>query len=201
VPICDGCGIRVDDAHLRARIQRLELATRFRPVHIGVLLIYVAPPAGLDDFFYAGADARSQTPRSPYFRELAKLASPRPAPEPLAEDLVPESVLAEFQRRGFFLTSAVECPMRDHGDLAAAIRRLVPTVLRRVQNSYKPKCIALISPPTAELTGPLRDAGWGDRLVLSPNGVPFPDPIEEGEPTEPQTSLANLLLAALPRFS
>ena len=43
--VCDGCGAQVDEAHIRQRIERLELATRFRPIHIQVLLLDAAPPA------------------------------------------------------------------------------------------------------------------------------------------------------------
>ncbi len=171
MPVCDGCGLPVDDEHIRQRIQRLELATRFRPVHIHILLIDAAPPSDLHDFFYAAANGEPAiVAQNPYFRELAKLAERRGDPRS-------ESVLAEFQRRGLFLTYAVECPMSDSNDLLAAVRQLAPTVLRRVQSSYKPKHVALISEPTAELIQPFREAGWGDRLILDGNG-PFPNPRE-----------------------
>lgn len=201
MPVCDGCGMAVDDAHIRARIERLELATRCRPIHINVLLIDGAPPTALQDFFYAAANDRPSAPRDHYFRELAKLATIQAEPPGRGENLPPESVLAEFQRRGFFLTSAVECPVLNRDELTAAIRRLAPAVLRRMQNSYKPKYIALISQPTAELIGPLREAGWRDRLVLDGGGVPFPEPTEEGQPVAAENSLGNRLLATLSRFS
>jgi hypothetical protein len=83
-----------------------------------------------------------------------------------------EAVLSEFQRRGFFLTSAVECPTSGADDLTAALQRLAPTVVRRVQSSYKPKQLALISEATGELIEPLRAAGWGERMILD-GGAPF----------------------------
>ena len=80
MPICDGCGAQVDDAHIRRRIERLELATRFRPVHISVLLIDAAPPAPIEDYFYRATSDRSE--RSPasreYFDGLAKCAGVAP---------------------------------------------------------------------------------------------------------------------------
>lgn len=168
MPVCDGCGARVDEQHTRQRIERLELATRFRPIHIAVLLIDAAPPLPLSDFFYATGDSARSPAGQAYFDELAKLAGAAAgAPE--------EAVSAEFQRRGFFLTSAVECPVTDGADLNSLVRRLAPTVLRRVQASYKPKQIALISPPTKELIEPFRVAGWGDRLILD-GGSPFEKP-------------------------
>jgi hypothetical protein len=168
VPVCDGCGARVDERHIRERIARLESATRFRPIHIGLLLIDAAPPVRPEDYFYelpAGKDARSVAGQL-YFDELVKLVGAVPDAGPGAEAL-----LADFQRRGFFLTSAVECPV-DRADPSEAIRQLAPTVLRRVQTSYKPKHVVLISEPTRELIGPFRSAGWVDRLVLD-GGAPF----------------------------
>jgi hypothetical protein len=169
VPVCDGCGARVDEEHIRRRIERLEMATRFRPIHISVLLIDGAPPPRAEDFYYAvGADhsARSSAGQA-YFEELAKLTGVAAGPH--AES---ETVLAEFQRRGYFLTSAVECAVDGAEDLNAAVKRLAATVLRRVQTSYRPKHVALISAATCELIEPFRAAGWGDRLILD-EGAPF----------------------------
>lgn len=172
MPICDGCGRSVDEAHIRRRIERLEMATRFRPVHIGVLLIDAAPPARQEDFFYAtsGAGTRSAAGQA-YFDEMAKLAGAA-AGSGAANASGAEAILAEFQRRGFFLTHAVECSFDDASELTAAIRRLARTVLLRVQTSYKPKHVALISAPTAELIETFRAGGWADRLILD-NGRPF----------------------------
>jgi len=196
VRVCDGCGVSVDDDHIRQRIQRLEMATRFRPIHINLLLIDSAPPSDPRHFFYAAyaaatGDAPGSEP-SAYFQELAKLAAPA-AP---GKDLPPESVLAEFQRRGFFVTSAVECPMPNPDDLSVAIRRLAATVLRRVQSSYKPKYVALISEPTAGLIEPLRAAGWADRLILD-KGMPFGCPADRQQAhVEPAESFGARLAAA-----
>lgn len=172
--VCDGCGRSVDEAHVRRRIERLEMATRFRPIHIGVLLIDAAPPARQEDFFYAtaGAGARSAAGQT-YFHQLAKLAGAVPSSgAPGLSGTEAEAVLAEFQRRGFFLAHAVECPFDDAGELTAAIRRLARTVLLRVQTSYKPKHVAPISAPTAELIETFRAGGWADRLILD-DGRPF----------------------------
>ena len=159
MPVCDGCGAQVGEQHIRQRIERLELATRFRPIHIAVLLIDAAPPMNLGDFFYATVGAGRSPAGQAYFDEMATLAgTDAGAPR--------ETVLAEFQRRGFFLTSAVECPVTDIRDLNSTVRRLAQTVLLRVRTSFKPKQIALISEPTRELIEPFRAAGWGDRLIL-----------------------------------
>lgn len=186
VPVCDGCGRSVDEAHIRRRIERLELATRFRPVHISVLLIDASPPEQTEDFFYAAAgnSGRSSAGQG-YFNELAKLAGVSVG----SANAEPELVLAEFQRRGFFLTSAVECPVNESDELHGAIRRVAPTVLRRVQTSYRPRHVALISAPTSDLIETFRAAGWADRLVLD-DGAPFA-----------VASIGNRLRAALAQIS
>ncbi|HKS67580.1 MAG TPA: hypothetical protein VJR26_10110 [Candidatus Acidoferrales bacterium] len=168
MPVCDGCGEHVDEMHIRRRIERLELATRFRPVHIAILLIDTAPPTRPEDFFYAAStDDRPSVTARAYFDELAKLSGCTGGSSPQAG-----VVLAEFQRRGFFLTSAIECPVDDAVGLSVAARKLAPTLLRRVRSSYKPKYVALISAPTKELIGPLQANGWRDRLILD-DGAPF----------------------------
>lgn len=199
MPVCDGCGAIADDAHIRRRIERLEQATRFRPIHIQFLLIDAAPAADPADFFYHldANQARRSVPARMYFNELAKLAGPGLGAE--SED---EAMLAEFQRRGFFLAHAVECPMEDEGKLAEAVHRLSPTVLLRVQTSYKPKHIVLISQPSEELIKPLVDADLGERLVLDGDG-PFVDPFI-GDPqnqAEFGTSLGDRLVSAISKLT
>ena len=53
MPICDGCGAAVGSEHIRKRIERLELATRYRPVHIQTLLVGDAPPSRDEDYLYS----------------------------------------------------------------------------------------------------------------------------------------------------
>jgi hypothetical protein len=172
MPVCDGCGARADDAHVRRRIERLELATRYRPVHIKVLLLDGAPPARMEDYFYQAVKDRSLRSLASriYFDELLKCAGVT-----AGVGVQEEPALADFQRRGFFLTYAVECPFEDLPDPQGAIRRLAPTVLKRVQTSYQPSYVVPLSPPTQELIRLFGLVGWGDRLVLN-NGAPFSDP-------------------------
>ncbi len=86
-----------------------------------------------------------------------------------------EGILTEFRRKGYFLTYAVECPFDNEGELHAALRRLAPTALKRVQYSIKPSYVVPISTPTKELIHLFGLIGWGDRLVLDGAG-PFVDP-------------------------
>ena len=162
--LCDSCGRPADTNHIRERIERLELATRFRPVHIRVLLIDAAPPLRHEDYFYRvakGQSARSEVSRAYFARLVNCVAAPR-NPGIAMED---EAALAEFQRDGLFLTCAVECPIENSSELSAALKQAMPNLLKRVQLSYKPKYIALLSRNLDELLPGLRSA-WGDRLIL-----------------------------------
>ncbi len=178
---CDGCGAAVNEAHLRRRVERLELATRFRPIHIQVLLLDLAPPSRLADFFYhpIGQPFERSTESRNYFEGLMAGAG---IPQDSWKD--EQSALSEFQRRGLFLAYAVECPYEEAfaaceahgpGGLAGNVVRLFgPTVLKRIQFSYKPRHIALLNPGTSALVPLLEQAGWGSRLVLD-RGLPLAD--------------------------
>jgi hypothetical protein len=195
LPICDGCGAPADESHIRQRIEHLELATRFRPIHIQVLLLDVAPAAHAEDYFYrAAADrsVRSVTGRM-FFDEMVGSAGMAHAP-----NVDEQAALVEFQRRGFFLAHAVECPIEGYLELGEAVRRLAATVVRRIEISYKPKRVALLSHLSRELIPLLQAAGWGDRLILD-NGEPFVDPFL-GDPmaqAEFGTALGDRLSKAL----
>ena len=172
MPVCDGCGAQVDDAHIRQRIERLELATRYRPVHISVLLIDAAPPAHPADYFYrpaASPSDRSSAGRE-YFDALMSAAGVDAHAQPNEE-----TALAEFQRRGFFLIGAIECALSNPLDAQNVIEHVAPTLLRRVKVSYKPKSIALLSVATQPLVAAFEQADWAARLILH-DGKPFGDP-------------------------
>jgi hypothetical protein len=170
---CDACGAPAGDGrHIRDRIERLELATRFRPIHIQVLVLDAAPLARREDYFYRFTKDRSQrsTAARRYFDELTgsfqKLAG---------GEVGEESALEDFQRRGLFLTYVVECPTDDETELASAVARATPTLLKRLQASYRPKSVALLSPPLEGIIPALWNAGWSDRLILE-DGKPFASP-------------------------
>jgi hypothetical protein len=56
--LCDGCGQPASEEHFARRIRRLELATRFRPIHIQILFLAEAPPPRLENYFYSPNDNR-----------------------------------------------------------------------------------------------------------------------------------------------
>src|SRR6202030_4740136 len=52
---CDGCGQLASAEHIARRLQRLEWATRFRPIHIQALLLAAAVPDADSEFLYSPA--------------------------------------------------------------------------------------------------------------------------------------------------
>ncbi|MGH9711086.1 MAG: hypothetical protein ACRD37_11125, partial [Candidatus Acidiferrales bacterium] len=161
---CDGCGIVATPEHLRRRVERLELATRFRPIHIDTLILYPAPPQPLEDYFYRPAHSRDQRNASSrvFFDSLLVAAG-----GDLSANKNEDVLLAEFQRAGIFLTECCECPLEESGPSSAElVAHMAPSVLRRVQFSYKPKHILLLSNDLAPLIPIFRDAGFDEKLLL-----------------------------------
>jgi hypothetical protein len=170
MPLCDGCGAQVDEAHIRTRIERLERTTRFRPIHIQVLFLAAAPPPQPeDDFYRAATSAKRFASSQAFFDEITKSIGRKPG-----ETADEETTLTEFQRAGFYLAYAVECPIESPGQLAAAVTKLAPRVLLRVNTSYKPKFVAPISQALQPLIALFQGNSWADRLILH-NGKPFDD--------------------------
>lgn len=171
---CDGCGVVAAPEHLRRRVERLELATRFRPIHIDTLILYPAPPQRAEDYFYRPAHSREERSASSraFFDGVLTAAGIN-----LAGAKSEETVLAEFQRAGLFVTECCECPVEDGGisseDLAV---RMAPSLLRRIQFSYRPKRILVLSSELAPLIPLLRDAGLGENLLLR-EGKPIDIPV------------------------
>ena len=150
-------------------MERLELATRYRPIHISLLLVCVAPPHRLGNDLYAwerqecGPEARS------YLTGLLRSVGVDMAGKSPAEQL------ADFQRRGAYLARLVECAVEAPADasLAAAYGSVL---VKRIRYSYKPRHIALLDPMPAGLVEILREAGLGDRLVGRGEVVCVPGP-------------------------
>jgi len=180
MPLCDGCGAQVEEAHIRRRIERLELATRFRPIHIQALVLDAAPPAAPEDYFYRAASPLPRSAESQiFFDEITKCIGPYPD-----KSLTEDSSLAEFQRRGFYLAYAVECPVESPEQLAAALTRLAATVLLRLNASYKPKFVVPISAALQSVVSFLENNSWADRLMLH-DGKPFHHPSRGNAEQEP----------------
>ena len=171
MPLCDGCGAQVDEKHIRTRIERLERATRFRPIHIQVLFLAAAPPSQpADDFYRATTGTKRSAASQIFFDEITKSIGRKPGDA--ADE---EAALAEFQRAGFYLACAVECPIEAPEQLAATVSKFAPRVLLRVNTSYKPKFVAPLSPALQPLVAMFQNNSWADRLILQ-NGAPFEAP-------------------------
>jgi hypothetical protein len=198
MPHCDGCGAQVDEAHIRSRIERLERTTRFRPIHIQVLFLAPAPPPQpADDFYRVTTSTKRSAASQIFFDEIAKCIGRKP--DDIANE---ESVLTEFQRRGFYLAYAVECPIESPEQLAAAVTRLASTVLLRVNTSYKPKFVVPISQALRPLIPLFQSNSWGERLILH-QGEPFHDPTisDPQHPAEFGATLADHVTKALAHHS
>ena len=198
MPICEGCGARVDEPHILRRKQRIDLAMRFRPIQIKNLLLNSAPPALDADYVYRVAPDRAvrSVAARVYFDEIVKCMGPT------SSQIDEARCLADFRDRGFFLIHAVDCPIENPGELHNAMRRLAPTVVKRVQYSLQPTYIVPISKPTQDLIRLFGLIGWGDRLVLE-NGGPFLDANSATSQRQPASSSSfgdriRKALAALP---
>jgi hypothetical protein len=174
---CDGCGRPAPAAHIAARLRRLEWATRFRPVHIGVLFLGLAAPARDEDYLYAGAGEEASPLKA--FEGEARLILQAAGLEALAGErsAARSEVLGEFQHRGYFLVHLLECPLETpageaSGFLAAATSHL-PAVLARIRRSLKPKQIALVSSSLEGMLGHLSAEALGAPLLLDGGGKPF----------------------------
>jgi hypothetical protein len=171
---CDGCGLPASPEHFAQRVRRLELSTRFRPVHIGVLFVALAPPVRSEDDFYGPAESKQFVDP---FLEALEIHSPaeKAAPE-LHAHALDLAKLAEFQRRGFYLAYLSECPLPENGESAeSTIARLAPTLIRRIRFNYKPKHIAPLGQELFPLVEILGAAGTGPVLTLD-RGLALPSP-------------------------
>jgi hypothetical protein len=159
--VCDGCGALADEAHIRQRIERLEMATRFRPIHIQVLLLGDAPPVRIEDYFYRPVregESRSAAAKD-FFIDMMKEA--RIDPQAAINE---EAALAEFQRRGFYLADVVECPVATSEELSERVARATSTLLKRIEFSYRPKQVVPFGVAVKALIPVLQKSPIGDRL-------------------------------------
>jgi hypothetical protein len=146
------------------RLQRLERSTRYRPVHIGTLLLGGVPPQHDSEFLYYADFARGES------AALLQAAGILPAGK------TAEVTLAEFQRAGFFLAHILECPAEEAMNDATAIQTLVgqrlPSISVRIRRSLRPKRVALISTFLGPFATVLETSGLGCPILLD-NGEPF----------------------------
>ena len=134
---CDGCGQAASPEHVARRLQRLEWATRYRPIHIGMLVLGAAAPQRDSEFLYASGSRFDGEAR--LILEAAGIT---------ADGKTGADALAEFQRRGFFLAHALECPLDVNASASDKQRLLeehLPSLMARIRRSLKPKRLVTIS--------------------------------------------------------
>ncbi len=162
---CDGCGRPATAEHIRDRLARLEWATRFRPIHINVLLLISSPPLEAD-FYDASVEDSGGRSLDVLFGAFGIAVS-----ETGSGAATPrEARLGEFQRLGIFLAPVCECPL-EALEIPGAIERLGPTIAKRIRFSYKPKAIVLLSPELTNLHAQLAAEGQGMRILDAGNAL------------------------------
>jgi len=194
--VCDGCGLPASPEHIAARMERLELVTRFRPIHIHLLFVAFDPMPRLEDDFYKPPESRdffdsflsamNLSPDAEGRGPRLETAEISPQAESTGRDPGP-AMLLEFQRRGYYLTYLSECPVTpehfansgfDGAQVSNArecISRLAPTLIKRIRFNYRPKHVVLLGTQLSPLIGVFEDAGLGPLLLLD-RGAPLTIP-------------------------
>lgn len=183
---CDGCGQLASAEHIARRLQRLEWATRFRPIHIQALLLAAAAPEPDSEFLY----------------------SPEASFSGLAGDLLSalsisttgkshEEVLGDFQKRGLFLTYLLECPVAPETgptEQVDLLDRHLPQAVARIRRSLKPKRALVLSKDLQPFLPQLSQSDLGCLVVYTPLAASSP-----AVPPSPDEIAA--FLAALPSLA
>src|ERR1700686_3471677 len=111
---CDGCGLQASAAHIAERVERLELATRFRPIHINILFVAASPLVRTGDDFYRPPESREFF--DPFMEAVEISAAGNRTHGEMDSPESDAAKLAEFQRRGYYLAYLSECPLSTEGD-------------------------------------------------------------------------------------
>ena len=159
---CDGCGQLAAPEHFSRRLQRLEWATRFRPLHIQTLLLGGIPPQRDDEFLY--------NPDAPFTAEARTILD---AVQIAAEGKSREAVLAEFQKAGLMMTHVLECPLDAAAsaiNVQALLQKHLPTVVARIRRSLKPKRVFLLFASLQQVARQLHQTDLGCPVFPGPSG-------------------------------
>jgi hypothetical protein len=170
--LCDSCGQPASPEHVRERLARLELITRYRPIHIGLLLVCTSPPVSLLDDLYAWEQQAAGPKARDYLQGLLQCFTSEGGSSPGGQ-------LSDLQRRGVFLSRLVECPINLNLSASDSKNENLatlygPVLIKRIQFSYKPRQIALLAPVAPGLADLLRKAGFGPQLIAEGQGIEIP---------------------------
>jgi hypothetical protein len=156
---CDGCGQLASAEHIARRLQRLEWATRFRPIHIQALLLAASAPEAASDFLYSP---------DPSFTGQAGVLLSALGISTVGKSS--EEVLADFQKRGLVLAHLLECPVEPGTKATEAvdvIDRHLPQALARIRRSLKPKRVLVISPELQPFLPQLSESALGSPVFYT----------------------------------
>jgi hypothetical protein len=160
---CDGCGQLADSRHITRRLERLEWATRFRPIHIQTLLLSGIAPAQNDEFLY--------NPYGQFQGEARKLLQ---SLQIATEGKSSESVLGEVQKRGLALVHVLECPLcaeLSPSEACPLLENQLATTVTRIRRSLKPKRVLFVSADLAPLAEQLLRTDLGCPAFPSMGGA------------------------------
>jgi hypothetical protein len=156
--LCDGCGQAASAEHVTRRLRRLEWMTRYRPVHVGTVLLGAYSPDAESDFLYA--ESVETTGEAARVLTAVGISPDRKNKE---------VVLSEFQRGGFLLGYVLECPLepesRSEVAVAALLKARMPAFLARLRRSFQPKRVASISSKLDPFLAGLTEKDLGCALV------------------------------------
>lgn len=162
---CDGCGQPASPEHIARRLKRLEWTTRYRPVHIHTLFLGAFSPDGDAGFLYSPGEVFQG--EAAVLLEVAGISIAGKSAD---------TVHAEFQRRGFFLTHVLECPVEKGLSADKALDDLLaqraPAVATRIRRSLKPKRVVLVSGTMEALARQWMGGELGCPVLLE-EGKPF----------------------------
>jgi hypothetical protein len=162
--LCDGCGQFADQGHIARRLKRLENLTRYRPIHVQVLFLGAASPTPDADHLYSAENE---------FRGEGLALLLALGIDPARKSV--ETVLADFQRRGYLLAHVLECPNKSADAKPVqelSEKRLAATTVR-IRRSLKPKKVVLLGRELDIFVDRFAKEAVGAELALSPSGQAF----------------------------
>jgi hypothetical protein len=132
--------------------------TRYRPVHVGTVLLGAYSPDADSDFLYT--ETPEITGEAKHVLAASGLA---------AGGKAKAAILSEFQRGGYLLGYVLECPLgpesRNEATLTALLKARMPAFLARLRRSFMPKRIASISSKLDPFFAGLTETDLGCTLV------------------------------------
>jgi hypothetical protein len=180
--LCDGCGQPASPEHIARRLQRLEWATRYRPIHLHTLLLGAISPLAPVEFLYS--------PEKTHSGEAANLVA---AAGISISGKSADTIQSEFQRRGIYLTHVLECPLDAPSSgpdfLTNAFITRLPALFTRIRRSLKPKRLAFVSRSLTPLIERFASAQLNCELVLD-DGRAFP--LDHLSPAELTAAIARV---------